>query len=255
MVKMFLDILRHSDAMKLKKTKYKHIRKKEEGSLMVRLEGETDFMNVQENYDVLSQTNSRSVSSELFKNYIREKNLCSVRFSELFQRDIFRKLRMNTETNTKRSESKFLKRFKSVFGAPEDVVVIFGDWEQRQGMSYGKEPTKGKSCRKLLRQAGYVVLLKDEFRTSKLCHSCHGVNEDSFISREDPRPWKNGESQNVWGLLRCKNVSCSKIHNRDFNSASNIYYLADLIIHGFDIPKRFQRSFRLENISLSTPDG
>ena len=131
------NVLRYTQAQRrheTKKTKYKHIRKKEEGSLMVRLEGETDFMNVQENYDVLSQTNSRSVSSELFKNYIREKNLCSVRFSELFQRDIFRKLRMNTETNTKRSESKFLKRFKSVFGAPEDVVVIFGDWEQRQGM-------------------------------------------------------------------------------------------------------------------------
>ena len=53
-----------------------------------------------------------------------------------------------------------INRFKAKFGAPDDVVVAFGDWEQKHHMKL-KEPTKGKGFSKLFRKHGYAVLLVD----------------------------------------------------------------------------------------------
>jgi len=238
------EVLRYTHVQRrheTKKTKYKHIRQKEEKNYLVQLECDNDFMSVKENNQILSQYNSRTTWFEEFKDYVREKNLACLRFGELYQESIFRKLDFNTKINTDRCEDKFLSKFQKKFGDPKDVVVVFGDWEQRQGISYGKEPTKGKGCRKLLRKAGYEVLLKDEFRTSKLCCECHSENEKEFVTRMDPRPWMENRIQKVWGLLRCTNVNCRKVHNRDMNSVKNIYFLGTCIIQSMDIPDVFKR--------------
>jgi len=248
------NVLRYTQAQRrheTKKTKYKHIRQKEEKSATAQLPSDTEVYTLKSNYQKLSQYNSKTVSVESFKDYVREKNLFSRRFSDMYRKDIFRRLNFSAKINTMKSESQFLKRFRKTYGTPDSVVVVFGDWEQKEGISYGKEPTKGKSCRALLRKAGYEVFLKDEFRTSKLCHECHAENENSFVSRKDPRPWKAGQTQKVWGLLRCKNVSCCKIHNRDLNSASNILLLSLCIIHGVEIPLRFRRSVDLTSLPTS----
>ncbi len=71
----------------------------------------------------------------------------------------------------RRSEQRLTQRFKEVFGAPDEVVVGIGDWEQSKHRKY-KEPTKGKGFRSLLRKAGYPVYLVDEFRTSCQCSHC-----------------------------------------------------------------------------------
>jgi hypothetical protein len=64
-----------------------------------------------------------------------------------------------------------MNNFKKIFGKPEETIVIFGDFEQKQHMKY-KEATKGVGMRKLFRQNNYKVYLVDEFRTSCMCSIC-----------------------------------------------------------------------------------
>ena len=215
----------------MKKTKYKKIRREQE------------IYKVKESRDLLSQHNSKTVDFHSFKEYIKSKNKDREE-NKVFWRDkIYRKLNFNTKINVKKSEASFLNHFKDVYGSPEKTIVVFGDWEQRKGISFGKEPTKGKGCRKMLREFGYKVYLKDEFRTSKICSKCHSSegNEYSYAKRKDPRPWKKNCIQSVWGLSRCKNVDCGKIHNRDMNSVSNMYFLSQKMINNQDIPEVFKR--------------
>ena len=190
--------------------------------------------------------NSRSCDPDEFETYLRHKNDFNSRYQDVYKALDFRKLKRNREMNEKRSEARFMNRFRETYGA--DAVVVFGDWEERPGFLRGKEPTKGKGMRSILRRAGFTVYLLDEFRTSKLCHKCHAAdgsgheNESNVFRRADPRPWKQGKSQYIWGLLRCKNERCRCVHNRDFNSASNILRIARTIIDTGERPHVFRRT-------------
>jgi hypothetical protein len=67
---------------------------------------------------------------------------------------LWRKMRLNGYLNRARSERTMLAGFQATFGAPANVVIGMGDWEQRGHCKF-KEPTKGKGLRTLLRRAGY----------------------------------------------------------------------------------------------------
>ena len=83
--------------------------------------------------------------------------------TDFYEGRLYRKMRLNTFYNTRKSEQRLIERFKEIFGAREKVVVGIGDWEQN---------VKGKGFRTLLRKAGYLVYLVDEFRTSCQCSHC-----------------------------------------------------------------------------------
>ena len=135
----------------------------------------------------------------------------------------------------KKNEQKLITNFKKIFGKPEETIVIFGDFEQKQHMKY-KEPIKGKSMRMLFRQNNYKVYLVDEFRTSCMCSICKDETGrcEKFQVRENPKPYKSGNIL-VHGALRCKN--CEAVWNRDVNSATNIYRIAKNAINGLERPK------------------
>ena len=162
-----------------------------------------------------------------------------LRYSQLYQEPIFRKLKLNTFINNKSSEDKFINEFKSKY--TDKATIIFGDWEERPGFLRGKEPSKGASIRNMFKKAGFKVYLLDEFRTSKLCYKCHSENEGEFITRKH---WKTDKPQKVWGLLRCKNGNCRSVHNRDFNSASNILNIAKSVINTGRKPIPFCRTIQ-----------
>ena len=62
---------------------------------------------------------------------------------EFYERYIFRELRLQSYRNAKKSEQKMTNNFKRIFGDDKEVVVCFGDFEQKRHMKF-KEPTKGK---------------------------------------------------------------------------------------------------------------
>jgi len=74
-----------------------------------------------------------------------------------YEKYIFRKLRLQSYKNTKRSEQKMLNNFKHIFGNENDVIVCFGDYEQKQQMKY-KETIKGKGMKTLFKKQVFKLI-------------------------------------------------------------------------------------------------
>jgi hypothetical protein len=150
--------------------------------------------------------------------------------------------------NRKKNEQKLIHNFKKIFGKPEETIVIFGDWEQKQHMKY-KEPIKGKGMRMLFRQNNYKTYLVDEFRTSCMCSICKTEigRCEKFQIRKNPKPYKSGNIL-VHGAIRCKN--CEAVWNRDVNGATNIYRIAKNAINGLERPKYLCREKKEEDVNV-----
>jgi transposase len=208
----------------------------------------------------LTAFNSRTVDVEGFKAYIREKLLVNSKVRQFYEARLFRKLRLNAYWNARASEQRAMTRFRRVFGGPEEVVVGIGDWEQKKHRTF-MEPVKGKGLRKTLRDAGYTVLLVDEFRTSCMCYACQCEEGrcEKFLRREHPNVKKapgraaseappaglpvplavERRERLVHGLLRCKD--CNRLWNRDVNSALNMARLTRCALEGVSRPRYLSR--------------
>jgi hypothetical protein len=186
----------------------------------------------------LSKLNRKSLTISKFKEYIQKKSEINGMLFKFYEKYIFRKLRLQSYRNTKKSEQKMLNNFKRIFGNEKEVVVCFGDYEQKQQMKY-KEATKGKGMRTLFRKAGFQTYLIDEFRTSCRCSKCEiGICAKNMVM-ENPRPYKRGNIL-VHGLICCKN-GCG-YWNRDVNGATNIYKIAYNAINNKERPNYLSRS-------------
>ena len=193
----------------------------------------------------LSAFNRKTLSFDAFKVYAAKKNELNCKLLTFYQQRLFRKLKWNAFMNKKRSEARMTNRFKEIFGSPQDVVIGFGDWEQRKHMKF-KEPTKGKGFRTLLKKAGYQVYLVDEFRTSCRCHHCqsHDGICEKFRECKNPRPWKRDKTILRHGLLRCE--TCERLWNRDVNGSLNIHKIV------VDMISKIGRPTYLNRISAAT---
>ena len=186
----------------------------------------------------LSKLNKKSLHIGKFKEYIRKKGEINGVLFPFYEKYIFRKLRLQSYRNIKKSEQRMLNNFKRIFGNEKEVVVCFGDFEQKKHMKF-KEATKGKGMRTLFRKAGFQTYLVDEFRTSCRCSKCEvGICKKTMVV-ENPRPYRNG-SILVHGLIRCKN-GCG-YWNRDTNGATNIYRIAYNAINNKARPSYLSRS-------------
>jgi hypothetical protein len=186
----------------------------------------------------LSKLNKKSLTLSKFKEYIQKKSEINNMLFNFYEKYIFRKLRLQSYRNTKKSEQKMINNFKRIFGNEKEVVVCFGDYEQKKQMKF-KEATKGKGMRTLFRKAGFQTYLVDEFRTSCRCSKCEiGICKKTMVM-ENPRPYRNG-SVLVHGLIRCKN-GCG-YWNRDTNGATNIYKISYNAINNKARPNYLSRS-------------
>jgi uncharacterized short protein YbdD (DUF466 family) len=187
---------------------------------------------------ILSQYNSKSNEYYNVKSYIQIKNKINLLLYEYYENVLFRKLKWNGKINRQRSEGKMINNFKKKFGDSSKVLIGIGDFEQKRQMKY-KEPTKGKTFRKLFRKAGYNLFLVNEYNTSKINFFSELKNK-KFRKRINPRPWKDNIIT-VHGLLRSKsgNNGKSKGHillNRDMNGSLNIRKKMIHIISNIPLP-------------------
>ncbi len=129
-----------------------------------------------------------------------------------------------------------IDRFKKILGSPDESIIAFGDWSQKNQMKF-KEPTKGKSFRSLFRKAGYQVFLVDEYKTSKQCCNCKNTISicEKFLKIPSPRPWKRNVEITCHGLVKCK--TCKTMFNRDVNSTVNIREITKNAINNLDRPE------------------
>jgi len=224
-------------------------RKKKYMKINDRLKKETQIegLNVKEWETNLSVESRYTMDFEGFKNYLKVKLPLYSKLEEYYYEPLRRKLRWNTYINTQKSEAKMINNFKSKFGS--DAIIAIGDFDQGSYHMKYKEPTKGKGLRKVLRQAGFQVLLVDEFRTSCKCHNCH-YDTEKFLYRENHKPQTKYQKENktyqeivqVHGLLRCSSANgCGSLWNRDVNGCLNIRMLGVDALSGKERHKTFQR--------------
>ena len=78
----------------------------------------------------------KSLNISKFKEYIQKKSEINGMLFSFYEKYIFRKLRLQSYRNTKWSEQKMLNNFKRIFGNEKDVIVCFGDYEQKKQMKF-----------------------------------------------------------------------------------------------------------------------
>ena len=197
----------------------------------------------------LSKFNSKTCDFNNFISYCKKKNEINRLLFLHYQEEVFRKLKFNRYTNTQKSESKMIKNFSNKFGKPEDCIVVLGDYDKGEHNMKGKEPIINRRIRKIFRNNGYKVYMINEFRTSKLCNVCESCCSP-FLKRESHKPkdinkkTKKGKLIEVWGLTLCKNKNCSLIHNRDKNSALNMYKISQSMLNGKGRPEKYCREIK-----------
>lgn len=208
----------------------------------------------------LSEMNSKSLDYNVYKVYFDLKMIYIAYVKDFYGDTVFRKLRLQSYQNKRKSESRMINNFKKIYGNPWEVMICIGDYGQKEHMKY-RPPSIGKGIRDIFRRHGYLIFLIDEFRTSMRCAVCHGENEQfeyHLNKKKKPKPedvelgYRRPFRERVLsrGLLRCTNVECGHIRkrnrdsqdesfnrlwNRDVNAAKNIFYLAELIMS--DLPR------------------
>jgi hypothetical protein len=187
----------------------------------------------------LSAHSHKTVSLAAFKEYICAKLWMNSKISAFYEKRWHRKQRLNGYFNRCRSESRLLEQLEAMFGAPKDVVIGIGDWEQWKHRKY-KEPVKGKGFRQTLRRGGYRVFLVDEHRTSLQCSLCQEENAKCHKFLPSTRRDRSGRSWFVHGLLLCQ--QCRRPRNRDANASMNIARLTRTALAGLSRPEYLQRS-------------
>ena len=189
----------------------------------------------------LSNYSKKTFDFDRFTDYIIQKNIINQLLYKHYEQCIFRKLRLNSYTNTKKSESKMIRNFRIKFGGPKDVIVFLGDFDKGNHHMAGVEPVICKKFRKLFRKAGYEVYLLNEHKTSCICSKCH-QELDKFLYRESKKPKDKvkmpdgsykGKRILVNGLLRHEDVKqkCESIHNRDTNAVKNMLFIVNAIFN------------------------
>lgn len=221
---IFFRYTQNQRRVETKKKKYIRIRKS------IKNENKINGKSVSEIENELSNYNSKACKFENFYKYVLKKNKINSMLFDHYSQIIYRKLQFNSYINTKKSETRMLQNFKKTFGSPDEYIVIIGDFDKKDNMK-GKEPTINRRIRKLFREYGYKTFKINEFNTSKLCNNCEG-EVSTFHYRESHNPKHGGKQIKVWGLVRCSNVKCGLIMNRDKNACQNMHKIVKSVLAG-----------------------
>ena len=193
---------------------------------------------VKELETTLSILNSKTCNFDKFKIYCIEKNKINYKLYSHYEKKCFRKFKLNSFTNTQKSELKMIKNFQNKYGKPDKTIFVIGDYDKGDYNMKGKEPIICKKFRKIFRNTGYKTFLINEFRTSKLCNCCNEELEH-FLERPSKKPKlkKENKTEICHGILRCQSVKHKSeiFHNRDKNAVQNMLNIVKSI---FDTGKR-----------------
>ena len=190
----------------------------------------------------LKDYNSKTTNYEKFKEYCIEKNKVNSKLFNHYQQEFYKKFKLNTFTNSQKSERKMIKNFSKKFGSPENTIYVMGDYDKGSYHMKGVEPVICKKFRRIFKNAGYKTFLVNEYKTSMLCNCCHNELE-TFKERPSKKPKRKGETEICHGLLRCQSVKpkCEIIHNRDKNAVQNMLEIVKSVLDTGERPSIFCR--------------
>lgn len=113
------NIFRYSQDQRRKETKKKKYSKIQLKLKREQIEGHGTIIELETE---LSKLNKKSLNLTKFKEYIQKKSEINGLLFSFYEKYIFRKLRLQSYRNTKKSEQKMLNHFKHIFGNENDDV-------------------------------------------------------------------------------------------------------------------------------------
>ena len=219
-------------------------RMKKYSKIMDKVSKETNIeeQTIKEIETELKDYNSKTTQYERFKEYCIEKNKVNFKLFNHYQKEFYKKFKLNRFTNSQKSERKMITNFSKKFGSPENTMYVMGDYDKGSYHMKGVEPVICKKFRRIFKNAGYKTFLVNEYKTSMLCNCCHNELE-YFMERLCKKPKRKGEKEICHGLLRCQSVKpkCEIIHNRDKNAVQNMLQIVKSVFDTGERPSVFCR--------------
>jgi len=155
---------------------------------------------------------------------------------EIYSAKIFRQYKWYGHINRKRSEDNLLNTISSIYGNPEDIVIIIGDWNSK-GQLRGNMSTPNIGLKRVISKRFNVYNL-DEYRTSCLNYKTEERNTNLIITD------KYGIKREIHSVLTYKLESnrygCI---NRDKNAVNNMKKLVDSYLNHKIRPLRYARGY------------
>jgi hypothetical protein len=184
---------------------------------------------------LLSNYNSSSCIWSNVVKYMNIKNYVNYCLQSYYEKELYRKLNWYSFINKQKSESNMINKFKKKYGSPKNTVILMGDFSQTHQMKFC-EPTKGKSIRKLFKDAGYQLNLVQEYNTSKrlfnsgeeLVNFKWGKKRNKYVHRllgSKILKSRDNEKKTIYKPLMDDLLDCGyrpTIINRDLNGSLNI---------------------------------
>ena len=211
-----------------------------------------EILTIKEVENKLSSMNSSSCMWINVLKYIKNKNEVNDALMGYYKKHMYRQLKWYSFINKQKSDVEIVNRFKSKFGSSKKTAILIGDYEQIKQMKY-KEPSKGKSIRKLFRDHGYKVYLVDEFRTSCMLYeegeklinvrNCHTLLGSKILNGKMSvnKPDNYMKTLIAGGYI-------PTIINRDLNASLNIRLKGWHILHGLKEPDYMCRSKCMKDV-------
>ena len=175
---------------------------------------------------------------------------------EFIAKKAFRKQRFMVKRFSRKALADECKR---VTKGEYNTCVGIGDWSRTDGLLKGAPSAPNKAFVKELKKHARLVVMIDEYRTSKRCSACksHTDMENARLpryptrrqrrARDEKEIIRNGEFeeiaalyapvvQNIHTLVRCCTNECTRWWNRDVNSARNHLLLTLHLAKGLPRP-------------------
>jgi len=232
-----------------KRLQYTNIQRKVESGSRVRVTKTDEAkkaalkkIEVKKAQEAMSDTNSRTVDIEKYKQYMKVRYDNEALLYEFYGIKDYRVIRWWRFRKKKKSETKLIKRIKKKFG--KKPLIAYGSWSCSMQMK-GLIPSPTSGMQRLLSKR-FEVINVPEFNTTKTCSKCLIGEMEKCLERTCPRcnslrkkNLKKYEviedvlckkckkvgyirSLDVRGLCCCNNISCAVLMNRDYNAAINI---------------------------------
>jgi len=184
----------------------------------------------------LSSFNSKTNYYNNFKLWLENKYKYFDKLFNFYNNNKFRRLKIEIYQKKIQSEKKLVNNIKNKFG--NNLILVFGDWNDEQGYRTGETSTC-KGIKKKLNKY-YESYLVDEYNTSKLCCKC-GNKLEHYKDKFRLLICKDCKTRTQYHYKYYdKNVKClkeqnitfkSQIFTRDLNSCLNIIKLLEHIIN------------------------
>ena len=192
---------------------------------------------IQKIEDELSHISIRTTQYNTYMKNIKERCKLLSTITKHYDQITYRIMAYKSFTKKQQSIDKLINEIKKIYG--EDAKLLFGNWS-RNPCFKGQPPTKGKGLRKRLGKE-FDLYIIDEHKTSSHCN-CDG-KVGKFKKILNPKPYKKDKIILCHSLLRCKNVDCERLWNRDDLGSRNILKIGMSIINGNGIPAIFRRNY------------